>query len=207
VLPSNVSDLSLLERLRVWGKWGLRAHRLSDLEGQVRDSQETDPLTGLPGHRSFQERLDIEVKRCERYASPLGLILADVEGMRALNERYGHRTGDRVLREVGETIRKGIRDVDMVARYEGDSFAILLPEAVVETTTKVVTRLRTLVSSLIFRGETHGPGVAPLLKVGILFGLAGLPDERVRGKGALLAAAMADLERERRARTPQASPV
>lgn len=207
VLKAEISDLVLLERLRVWGRWGLRARKFADLEAQVRDAQELDPLTGLPGHRAFQERLDMEVKRCDRYASPVGLILADVEGMRTINERYGHRTGDRVLREVGETIRRAIRDVDMVARYEGDSFGVLLPEAVPDTTLKVVSRLRTLVSSLIFRGESQGAGAPPLLKIGILFGLAGLPDERLRGKGALLAAAEADLERERSARTPQAHPV
>jgi diguanylate cyclase (GGDEF)-like protein len=202
----DASDLLLKERLNVWGRWGIRARRLADLETQVRDAQEIDPLTGLPGHRAFQERLDIEVKRSERYGSPLGLILADVEGMRTINDRYGHRTGDRVLREVAETIRRAIRDVDMVARYQGDLFGILLPEAVPDTTLKVVSRLRTLVSNLIFRGESTGTGAPPLLKINIHFGLAGQPDERLRGKGALLTAAEADLEKERSQRTPPAIP-
>jgi len=206
VLPMDSSDFVLQERLRTWGRWGIRSRRMIELESQVRDVQELDSLTGLPGHRAFHDRLDIEVKRSERYASPLGLILADVEGMRAINERYGHKTGDRVLREVGETIRRAIRDVDMAARYEGDRFALILPEATPDTAIKVVSRLRTLVSNLIFRGEGSGPGTLPLLKASLRFGLAGLPDERLRGKGALLAAAEDDLQRERTPRTPPAIP-
>jgi len=206
VLSADVPLPLLVDRLRAWGRWGLRARRLAELESQVRDAQEIDSLTGLPGHRAFQERLDIEVKRSERYASPLGLIIADVEGMRGINERYGHKTGDRVLREVAETIRRAIRDVDMVSRYQGDVFAILLPEAVPDTARKVVSRLRTLVSNLIFRGESMGTGAPPLLKINIHFGVAGQPDERLRGKAALFMAAESDLERERSERTPPTIP-
>lgn len=204
ILDPALPDSVLLARLRVWARWGGRARKIGELEARLRDAQEIDPVTGLPGHRSFQDRLDIEVRRSERYGSPLGLILADLDGTRFINDRYGHKTGDRVLREIGETLRHAVRDVDMVARYEGDQFGILLPEAAADTAAKVVSRLRHLVSSLIFRGESAAAGPSPLLKIHVHFGLAGLPDERLKGKSALLEAATADLERERATRTPPA---
>lgn len=203
-IPADAPDPLIEGRIRVWARWGRRARTLRILESRVREAQSADALTGLPGHRAFQERLEVEMKRSERYATPLGLVLADIEGMRTLNEHYGYATGDRVLREAGETLHRAVREVDMVARYEGDAFAILLPESTEEATSKVIARLRTLVSSLIFRGEPSGTGPSPLVKINVIFGQACLPDEKIRGRGALVAAAEACLSRVRNARTPPA---
>jgi diguanylate cyclase (GGDEF)-like protein len=202
VIAEPVSDAVLRERLMVWGKWGLRARRLADLDIQIRDSVRIDALTGLPGHRAFHERLEMEVKRSERYGSPLGMILADVAGLNSINARYGHRTGDHVLKEVAETLRRSIRDVDYAARYDGDSFALLLPEAVPETALKVISRLRVLSANLIFRSEGTGGSAAPLFRISLHFGMAGLPDDRLRGKDALIGAVEADLQRERSVQIP-----
>ena len=203
-IAADVSDQILSERLRVWARWGRRARRLREAEAQVRDSQDHDALTGLLGHRAFQERLDAEFRRFQRYGTPLSLILGDVEGMRRVNDQVGPRTGDRVLREVGETLRRAVRDVDTVARYESDTFAILLPQSTALGTAKVVGRLQALVAGQILKGEAVGSAPAPLLKVTMLFGHASLPDERIHDRGGLLAEASAALEREKSARSPSA---
>jgi len=207
VIDDRVSDSVLRERIMSWGKWGLRARRLAELEGQIRDSQQIDSLTGLPGHRAFHERLEMEVKRSERYGSPLGMIVADVAGLRSINALYGHKTGDHVLKEVAETLRRAIRDVDYLARYDGDSFALLLPEAVPDTALKVISRLRVHISNLIFRAEGTGSTALSLLKASLHFGMAGLPDDRLRGKDALINAVEADLQRERSVQIPPPIPV
>jgi diguanylate cyclase (GGDEF)-like protein len=206
VIPADATDSALAERLRVWGRWASRAARQRDLEAQIDGLAESDALSGLPGHRAFQERLDLEVKRAMRYASPVGLLLGDIEGMRTVNERYGHRTGDRVLREVGQTLRRALREVDFVSRYEGNRFGIVLPESDAEATMKVGARLRSLVASLIFRGEAASSTPLPLMKVSILFGHASLPAVGLLGRTALFEAAEHALERERRARTSPVLP-
>lgn len=192
-IPEDADDAHLAERLRVWARWGRRLVRLRELETAVTEHQETDPLTGLPGHRPFHERLETEVGRSVRYGSAVSVLIGDVESMRTVNERYGHRTGDRVLREVGQTLRRALRQVDFIARYEGDRFGIVLAESRREGASLVAARLRSLVGSLIFRGESTSGSPLPLLKIAILFGEASLPDASLRGKSALLAAAEKDL--------------
>src|SRR5262245_64076347 len=73
-LDAGATDHALLSCLRHWSRWGVRVRRLREVEQLVREGQSSDALTGLPGHRAFHERLDMEVKRSERYESPLGLI-------------------------------------------------------------------------------------------------------------------------------------
>jgi len=203
-IPTGIGDRALAERLRVWGRWGRLAARTREAEGRIRDSESADPLTGLPGHRAILERLETEVKRSERYNSPFGLLLGDIEGMRMRNEQFGHRTGDSVIRDVGETLRRAIREVDFVGRYEGDRFAILLPESTREATTKASMRLGGLIASLLFRGESGGRAPAPLIKVTMIFGQTGSGNPSAKGAAGVLAAAEADLARLRAGRNSTA---
>jgi len=203
VLPEDCDDSHLAARLRVWARWGDIGIRLRELETAGIAGQSLDPLTGLPGYAAFTVQLDAEVKRFERYETAVGLVLADVQGLRSVNERYGHATGDLVLRQVGEMLRRAVRQVDVVTRYAGDTFAVLLPQADGASTARAATRLRSLVTNLIIRGEAPEGATSPLLKVSVHIGHASLPDEKIRGRGGLLAAAEAALDRERRA---QASP-
>jgi diguanylate cyclase (GGDEF)-like protein len=206
VLAADVDDALLGRRLRAWCRWGALGGRLRELRSRLAELQDQDPLSGLPGHRGLHEKLESEVKRSERYGSPLGLLIGDIEGMREINEKYGYRTGDRILREVGQTLRRALRQADFVARYEGDAFALVLPESGPEATRMVLGRLRSLVGNLIFRGESPQGAPAPLLKVSILFGHACFPGDAAGGRTALLAAAESDLARLRASRAGPAVP-
>lgn len=86
----------------------------------------TDPLTGAFNRRHFMEELQREMNRSDRYAVPFSLIMLDIDHFKAINDRFGHETGDRVLEGLVELIRKRIRASDLLARWGGEEFLILL---------------------------------------------------------------------------------
>jgi diguanylate cyclase (GGDEF)-like protein len=88
----------------------------------------TDPLTGLVNHRAVHQRLREEVHRALRHRRPLGLVLIDVDGFRAVNDSGGHQHGDDTLREVARRMSLEVRVEDCLARVGGDEFALVLPE-------------------------------------------------------------------------------
>src|SRR3954466_4731605 len=85
-----------------------------------------DPLTGLYNRRGFDDHLGASISRSVRYGWSFGLVLLDLDGFKAINDRIGHQGGDRVLRQVGEQLRHGLRAGDIAARVGGDEFALLL---------------------------------------------------------------------------------
>jgi diguanylate cyclase (GGDEF)-like protein len=187
VLPPDIGDAALARRLRVWGRWSLAARGGGPLEGA--GSAPPGGSSRLPGHKAFVERLAEEIKRHERYDAPLGLVLADIDGLREINTRYGHRTGDRVIREVGDTLSEAVRASDRVFHYGGDTFAVLLTHTTAEATLRAVSRLRSVFTSLILRGDPEGAAPPPLLKISMSFGQVALPEAGVREPDELVAAA------------------
>ncbi|MEA3467002.1 MAG: GGDEF domain-containing protein [Thermodesulfobacteriota bacterium] len=87
-----------------------------------------DGLTGLYNHRYFQEILQAEIERSERYEHPMSLLLIDIDFFKKVNDKFGHPAGDYVLKEVSEMLTKLVRRIDIVARYGGEEFSIILPE-------------------------------------------------------------------------------
>ncbi|MBM3249227.1 MAG: GGDEF domain-containing protein [Candidatus Omnitrophica bacterium] len=87
-----------------------------------------DGLTGLYNHKYFMLRLDEELQRSKRYSRSLSLLMVDIDYFKRYNDIHGHLAGDRVLADLGRTLRRFSRRVDIVARYGGEEFAMLLPE-------------------------------------------------------------------------------
>jgi diguanylate cyclase (GGDEF)-like protein len=90
---------------------------------------QTDALTQLPNRRAFQYRLSLELRRAQRYRAPMSLLLADVDGLKRINDEHGHAAGDQAIRRVADAIMATLRASDFGARWGGDEFAIVLPNA------------------------------------------------------------------------------
>jgi diguanylate cyclase (GGDEF)-like protein len=95
---------------------------------RTEESLRRDPVSGLLNHRIFQERLREEIVRCGRYGKPLSLLMLDVDGFRAYNDRFGYAAGDEWLRRLAAGVRSLVRNIDAVFRYGGKEICVLLPE-------------------------------------------------------------------------------
>jgi two-component system cell cycle response regulator len=104
-----------------------RTLRLTRRESHLAELARTDPLTGLANLRAFRARLDEEVKRARRYATPLACVMVDMDNLKPINDELGHAAGDLAIGRVAEVIRRQLRETDFGARYGGDEFVVLLP--------------------------------------------------------------------------------
>jgi diguanylate cyclase (GGDEF)-like protein len=98
------------------------------LELEKRNAR-TDYLTGVINSRFFNELIQMEIDRSNRYQHPLTIAFIDVDNFKSINDQFGHLTGDKVLETVAKSMQQHLRKTDVVARVGGDEFAILLPEA------------------------------------------------------------------------------
>ena len=105
----------------------------------------TDDLTGLHNRRAFQKFLDRELRRSKRYEKPLSLIMLDVDGFKKINDTFGHQAGDKVLKSLATSLQGAVRDIDFVARYGGDEFAVILPETKADEAAILAERLQKMI--------------------------------------------------------------
>lgn len=142
----------------------------------------TDSLTGLANRATFERRFAALQSHFERYARPLGVVVADIDHFKEFNDSWGHEQGDEVLREVGRVLRSEVREVDLSARLGGEEFVILLPETGLAAAAEVAERVRQAVEhSPVSRGGS-------LLRVTVSLGAASCPESVARPAGLLSAA-------------------
>ncbi|QAA76488.1 MAG: hypothetical protein BIP78_0722 [Candidatus Bipolaricaulis sibiricus] len=121
----TAEDVSLVEIL---ARHMFEEIRRVQLENELREQATRDPLTGLYNRRFLAETLARELERARRYGHPLTLILADIDDFKRVNDRYGHVAGDAALRCVADVLQTSVRAVDLVFRYGGEEFVVVLPE-------------------------------------------------------------------------------
>jgi diguanylate cyclase (GGDEF)-like protein len=109
---------------------------------QVRTMAVSDPLTGLANYRRLIAVIESELDRSRRTRRPFSIVLLDMDGLKAINDRYGHLVGSRALVRLGKILKHHSRAIDTPARYGGDEFALVLPEAPREIASRVATRIR-----------------------------------------------------------------
>jgi len=101
----------------------------------------TDGLTGLVNHKTFYEILEKELWRSRRYGGQISLIMIDVDNLKQINDAYGHRAGDKAIREISKRIKECIRQIDTAARYGGDEFAVILLNSALDDAIVVAQRM------------------------------------------------------------------
>ena len=111
----------------------------------------TDTLTKLYNRRHFESNFEREYMRAKRYNSPLSLAIIDIDFFKQFNDTYGHSCGDYVLRELAYNMLQNFRQTDMVFRYGGEEFAVILTETPAETAVVPLERLRKLIENYNFK--------------------------------------------------------
>lgn len=158
-----------LQQLELYAHIAMLALENALLFSRVNAMATQDGLTGLATHRIFQEKLIEELLRSARYHTALSLILLDIDHFKAVNDHYGHLSGDRVLREVGKILTSQSRAVDFAARYGGEEFAMILPEIDLAQTFEFAENLRQRILHCQFRES------AQIFNVSVSIGCASFP--------------------------------
>jgi len=143
--------------------------RLSDMEGEtekLRQCIETerkkaynDALTGIPNRMAFDERMDQEFKRWQRYNNKLTVCLVDIDKFKNVNDTYGHKAGDIVLRTVAEKCASKVRKSDFFCRYGGEEFALILPETDLSAAITVAETIRESIEHCSFQYGEQNVGI------------------------------------------------
>jgi two-component system, cell cycle response regulator len=175
----------------------LRIKKLHDHVAKARARLEQlsvhDDLTGLYNYRYLHTRLSEEFKRAERYHDPLACIVIDIDRLQTLNEIGGRPLGDTIVRNVADVIRRSVREVDVVARFGGDEFLVVLPSTHFAGSVTVAERIWREVTERSYTGDVSRP-----VRVTLSIGVALFPSRDVRTKDALLRASDAALHQAKR---------
>ncbi|MFC2173633.1 diguanylate cyclase [Acidobacteriota bacterium] len=127
---------------------------LNQANQRLREIAITDPLTGLFNRRYFLSRLSEEFERARRYTEPFGVAMIDIDHFKQINDNHGHQVGDEVLKEVASKIRGIVRYCDLLGRYGGEEFFLLLTNTDLEGSRATAERIRTAVEKHNFKTNT-----------------------------------------------------
>jgi diguanylate cyclase (GGDEF)-like protein len=129
-----------------------------------------DELTGLHNRRAFQMLAEQQLRQAKRFRQGLSVLFADIDGLKAINDRHGHAEGDRAIAAVADVLRHTFRDSDVVARLGGDEFVVLIPDGAPSSVEAAQTRVRERLDELNARGQLRA-------HLSVSFGLAMVEDE------------------------------
>ncbi len=162
-VAQQVSDFRVREQTRLVEYNGRADHmraRIADLERETQELHSKldiekhvariDPLTGIANRKSFEERFEMELARRAQNGASLAMLLWDIDSFKGINDRYGHRAGDRVLQSVAACFTAALRPADFVARIGGEEFAVLLTGLTLAEAVMAANQVRTAVEGLRF---------------------------------------------------------
>ena len=141
---------------------------LESSNARLKEFSFTDDVTGLYNRRFFATRLEDEVSRYSRFNQPLSVVMLDIDGFKALNDELGHAAGDETLRIVGHVLQTQSRNIDVICRYGGDEFAVLLVETGKDGALLYAERVRRQIEAAAFG---HGRAIT------VSLGVACLPED------------------------------
>ena len=155
-----------IELLKTFAHLAAGAMENARLYAQVENQARTDALTALPNRRWFEQRLEEELRRAQRYKQNFSLMLLDADRFKDVNDRLGHPTGDAVLKELARILAQQVRDVDFAARVGGEEFAVVLPETDHIGARLVAERVRRAVADTPLR-PAGGPELGMTVSIGV----------------------------------------
>jgi diguanylate cyclase (GGDEF)-like protein len=135
------------------------------LREEVKQLSLTDELTGIFNRRGITENLEVEVARSRRLGTPLSLLMLDIDRFKPINDTFGHATGDEVIRTVAQALKKELRETDVLGRFGGDEFIVVLPALELEGAIAAAHRLRQSVQFSAI--EMLARGVSITISVGV----------------------------------------
>ncbi len=165
-----VFDPDILDELRILCNHLAVAIENMSLRKKLQDMADTDGLTAVFNHRYFQNALEREIIRYRRYKRPLTLLMIDIDHFKKLNDSHGHQTGDIVLRGMCDIVKKQLRNSDILCRYGGEEFGVVMPETDVSGAMVVAERVRNAVEKQPFTSVAGEP-----LNITVSLGLGALP--------------------------------
>ena len=154
------------------------AIRNAEMYRQVEDLAVKDALTGVLNRRAFSSILEREFMRADRYRTPLALMVIDLDHFKDVNDNYGHLAGDQVLQEMALLFKKSLRDIDVLIRYGGEEFVVILPGTNLQKSLVVAKRIKDRVEAAVFYGEES-------IKMTVSIGLADTPGPEINSPEAL----------------------
>lgn len=199
-LTAYADDLTL-ERAEKTGSYGyiLKPYSEKELHASIKmalskhqqyqsilEKSILDPLTDLFNRRYMEEALEKELSRAERHQYPVSLILIDIDHFKQVNDKYGHDTGDEVLKVIANIMRNTVRQSDIICRYGGEEILILLPECSLEQAFFIADSIGKNVSTMQLYYNTHN-----LSNITISSGIAGFPEHGSKRKTIIQAADLA----------------
>jgi diguanylate cyclase (GGDEF)-like protein len=173
-LPLDTADDEVALRVTAWlrvaerdrrqsGAIAVVAERLREAEERLRETEaerdklrelaHRDELTGLGNRRSFHSHLEFAVSWAARYGGPVAAVVCDLDGMKQLNDRFGHPAGDAALRTVAQILRASLRNVDHAARLGGDEFGLIMPHTRADSAALVAERIRAKIAEVALPGQ------------------------------------------------------
>lgn len=172
-LPKPFVRQQLVARVRM-------GMRMWEMHNRLRKAAITDGLTGLYNHDHFNRVLDVEMGRSRRYGHPLAMMMMDMDYFKAINDTYGHLVGNETLIEVARILQEGVRDIDIVARFGGEEFTVILPQATAQEAWQVADRIRIAFAESLNIESLHNHVVTAS------FGISDVDDPRVTSSADLV---------------------
>ena len=170
-LKARVRSMLRIKRLQL--ELEERERQLLEANERLRHMSRTDALTGLENRRSIEKQLDMMFAHGERLSEPLSCVMFDLDRFKSVNDEHGHQAGDTVLKQFAAMLKHEAREIDIVGRYGGEEFIVLLPGTVLDAAVTFAERVRKQIEShtFVFDGGAIGRTVS--------IGVAGWPHPRV----------------------------
>ncbi len=124
-----------------------RTEELKEVTDQLEELERTDALTDIHNRYSIMKILDAEVDRAKRYGNPLSVFMYDIDHFKRVNDTHGYRAGDDILYNLTKVVKDSLRDIDIVGRYGGEEFLVIMPSTILSDAIKVTQRICETVSN------------------------------------------------------------